>query len=42
VLNALCRYGVLYLAARALDPAGFSVFGVFLGYAGGAYAAVRR
>jgi O-antigen/teichoic acid export membrane protein len=31
VLTALCGYAVLYLAARALDPAGFSVFGVFWG-----------
>ncbi|MBV8929096.1 MAG: hypothetical protein JO152_08235, partial [Mycobacteriaceae bacterium] len=31
VLSALCGYAVLYLAARALDPAGFSVFGVFWG-----------
>ena len=31
VLTAICGYAVLYLAARALDPAGFSVFGVFWG-----------
>jgi O-antigen/teichoic acid export membrane protein len=31
VITALCGYVVLYLAARALDPAGFSVFGVFWG-----------
>ncbi len=31
VLTALCGYAVLYLAARDLDPAGFSVFGVFWG-----------
>lgn len=31
VLTALCGYTVLYLAARDLDPAGFSVFGVFWG-----------
>jgi len=30
-ISALCGYTVLYLAARALDPAGFSVFGVFWG-----------
>ncbi|MET0700743.1 MAG: hypothetical protein ABWY93_13865 [Mycobacterium sp.] len=30
-VTALCGYGVLYLAARDLDPAGFSVFGVFWG-----------
>jgi O-antigen/teichoic acid export membrane protein len=30
-ISALCGYAVLYLAARALDPAGFSVFGVFWG-----------
>ena len=30
-LSALCGYGVLYLAARRLEPAGFSVFGVFWG-----------
>jgi O-antigen/teichoic acid export membrane protein len=29
--SALCGYLVLYLAARDLDPAGFSVFGVFWG-----------
>jgi O-antigen/teichoic acid export membrane protein len=31
VVTALCGYTVLYLAARALEPAGFSVFGVFWG-----------
>lgn len=31
VLSALCGYAVLYLAARALEPAGFSVFAVFWG-----------
>ena len=31
VLTALCGYAVLYLAARDLEPAGFSVFGVFWG-----------
>jgi O-antigen/teichoic acid export membrane protein len=31
VLSALCGYAVLYLAARDLQPAGFSVFGVFWG-----------
>jgi hypothetical protein len=31
VLTAFCGYIVLYLAARDLDPAGFSVFGVFWG-----------
>lgn len=30
-ITAACGYAVLYLAARALDPAGFSVFGVFWG-----------
>lgn len=30
-ITALCGYAVLYLAARALDPVGFSVFGVFWG-----------
>ena len=30
-LTALCGYTVLYLAARDLEPAGFSVFGVFWG-----------
>ena len=30
-LTALCGYGVVYLAARALAPAGFSVFAVFWG-----------
>ena len=29
--HALCGYAVLYLAARDLEPAGFSVFGVFWG-----------
>ena len=31
MLTALCGYAVLYLAARDLEPAGFSVFGVFWG-----------
>jgi O-antigen/teichoic acid export membrane protein len=31
VLSALCGYAVLYLAARNLEPAGFSVFAVFWG-----------
>jgi O-antigen/teichoic acid export membrane protein len=31
VLSALCGYAVLYLAARDLEPAGFSIFGVFWG-----------
>ncbi|WP_280825912.1 hypothetical protein [Mycobacterium sp. OTB74] len=31
VLSALCGYVILYLAARDLAPAGFSVFGVFWG-----------
>lgn len=31
MLSALCGYAVLYLAARDLEPAGFSVFGVFWG-----------
>ena len=31
VVTAACGYIVLYLAARDLDPAGFSVFGVFWG-----------
>jgi O-antigen/teichoic acid export membrane protein len=31
VVSALCGYAVLYLAARILDPAGFSIFGVFWG-----------
>jgi hypothetical protein len=38
-VTALCGYAVLYLAARDLEPAGFSVFGVFwgaFGLAGGA------
>ncbi|CAN3131130.1 hypothetical protein ACNUDN_24670 [Mycobacterium sp. smrl_JER01] len=30
-MSALCGYAVLYLAARDLEPAGFSVFGVFWG-----------
>ena len=30
-VSALCGYAVLYLAARDLQPAGFSVFGVFWG-----------
>jgi hypothetical protein len=30
-LTAICGYGVIYLAARDLAPAGFSVFGVFWG-----------
>jgi hypothetical protein len=30
-LTALCGYAVLYLAARNLEPAGFSLFGVFWG-----------
>nr|WP_102141712.1 hypothetical protein [Mycobacterium sp. QGD 101] len=30
-LTALCGYAVLYLAARDLEPEGFSVFGVFWG-----------
>ncbi len=30
-LSALCGYAVLYLAANDLEPAGFSVFGVFWG-----------
>lgn len=30
-LSALCGYGVLYLAARRLEPAGFAIFGVFWG-----------
>jgi len=30
-VTAACGYAVLYLAARNLDPAGFSVFGVFWG-----------
>ncbi|AHC27642.1 MULTISPECIES: polysaccharide biosynthesis protein [Mycobacteriaceae] len=29
--TALCGYVVLYLAARSLEPAGFSLFGVFWG-----------
>lgn len=31
VVSAVCGYAVLYLAARALNPAGFSVFAVFWG-----------
>ena len=31
ILSALCGYAVLYLAARDLAPAGFSVFAVFWG-----------
>ena len=30
-ITALCGYAVLYLAARSLGPAGFSLFGVFWG-----------
>jgi O-antigen/teichoic acid export membrane protein len=30
-ISALCGYAVLYLAARDLEPAGFSVFSVFWG-----------
>ena len=30
-VTALCGYLVLYLAARDLEPSGFSVFGVFWG-----------
>jgi O-antigen/teichoic acid export membrane protein len=30
-ITALCGYAVLYLAARDLEPGGFSVFGVFWG-----------
>ncbi|WP_166906779.1 hypothetical protein [Mycobacterium sp. DL440] len=30
-ISAVCGYAVLYLAARALEPAGFSVFSVFWG-----------
>ncbi|KMO79797.1 hypothetical protein BST22_11285 [Mycolicibacterium chubuense] len=30
-VSALCGYAVLYLAARDLEPAGFSIFGVFWG-----------
>ena len=33
-ITAVCGYAVLYLAARALDPAGFSVFAVFWGALG--------
>lgn len=31
IISALCGYAVLYLAARNLEPAGFSVFAVFWG-----------
>lgn len=31
VVSAVCGYAVLYLAARNLEPAGFSVFAVFWG-----------
>src|ERR1700761_3104791 len=31
VLTALCGYAVVYLAARDLAPAGFSIFAVFWG-----------
>lgn len=31
VITAVCGYAVLYLAARRLEPAGFSLFGVFWG-----------
>lgn len=31
VLTAICGYMVIYFAARAMAPAGFSVFGVFWG-----------
>lgn len=34
VITAICGYAVLYLAARALDPAGYSVFAVFWGAVG--------
>ncbi|HSA40190.1 MAG TPA: hypothetical protein P5061_06105, partial [Mycobacterium sp.] len=30
-VTAVCGYLVLYLAARDLEPAGFSIFGVFWG-----------
>ena len=30
-ITAVCGYAILYLAARALNPAGFSLFGVFWG-----------
>lgn len=30
-VTAICGYAVLYLAARDLNPAGFSIFGVFWG-----------
>jgi O-antigen/teichoic acid export membrane protein len=46
VISALCGYAVLYLAARALDPAGFSVFGVFWGafglVSGGAFGLLQE
>ena len=44
-ISAVCGYAVLYLAARDLDPAGFSVFGVFwgaFGLVGGAAYAIRK
>ena len=31
LVSAVCGYAVLYLAARDLEPAGFSIFGVFWG-----------
>ncbi|BBY26241.1 membrane protein [Mycolicibacterium sediminis] len=31
IVSAICGYAVLYLAARDLEPAGFSVFAVFWG-----------
>ncbi|HEX7322385.1 MAG TPA: hypothetical protein VF299_05535 [Mycobacterium sp.] len=44
--TAVCGYAVLYLAARDLDPAGFSVFGVFWGafglVAGAAYGLLQE
>lgn len=30
-IASVCGYGVMYLAARTLEPAGFSIFGVFWG-----------
>ena len=42
VLTALCGYAVLYLAARDLEPAGFSVFGVFWGAFGLVTGAAQR
>ena len=33
-MSAMCGYAVLYLAARDLEPAGFSVFGVCWGACG--------